>query len=128
MTFRTTAPFPLVLLALATFLRAQDSDVRQAEISIQEAIQAGDLSSASRLVGHALEQHPGEGGLWNLRGIVHARRNEVPEARKDFAAAVRLAPRLLPAWQNLARACQLDAENGPARHHVDWPCSQLFRL
>lgn len=46
----------------------------------------------------------------NLRGIVHARRNELPEARRDFAEAVRLAPTLTPAWQNLARACQLEAE------------------
>jgi tetratricopeptide (TPR) repeat protein len=65
---------------------------------------------ASHLIELSLEQHPREGGLLNLRGIVHARRNEVIEARKDFAQAVRLSPGLTPAWQNLARACQLEAE------------------
>jgi tetratricopeptide (TPR) repeat protein len=106
---RTTLALPLALLVLVVLLRAQGSDVTQVELAIQQAIQTGDLATASRLVNNALEQHPSNGGLLNLRGVVHARRDEVPEARKDFSDAVRLAPGLMPAWQNLARACQLQA-------------------
>jgi tetratricopeptide (TPR) repeat protein len=106
--------FPVLLLAAALCLRPQSSDLTQQLLAIQEAIQAGDLATASRLVDSSLEQHPNEGGLLNLRGIVHARRNEVSEARKDFAQAVRLVPGLTPAWQNLARACQLEAEHNPS--------------
>lgn len=95
-------------------LRGEGTDLTQALLSIQEAIQAGDLNEAARLIDSSLQQHPGEGGLLNLRGIVHARKNEVSEARKDFAEAVRLAPGLIPAWQNLARACQLEVEHDPS--------------
>jgi len=38
---------------------------------------------------------------------MHAQRSEVAEAQADFQQAVRLSPGLTPAWQNLARACQL---------------------
>jgi Flp pilus assembly protein TadD len=75
--------------------------------SIQEFIQAGKLPEALRAVSEALSLHPGDAGLLNLLGIVHARRNELAEARKDFERAVALAPGLTPAWQNLARSCQL---------------------
>jgi tetratricopeptide (TPR) repeat protein len=75
-------------------------------LAIQESLEAGNLDAASQLIQQALARHPVDGGLLNLRGVVHARRNELGEARKDFAEAVRLTPPLTPAWQNLARACQ----------------------
>jgi tetratricopeptide (TPR) repeat protein len=75
-------------------------------LAIQESLEAGDLDAASQLIQQALAQHPADGGLLNLRGVVHARRNELVAARNDFAEAVRLTPPLTPAWQNLARACQ----------------------
>lgn len=78
-------------------------------LAIQDAIQAGDLPAATRLIEQSLRQHPHDAGLLNLRGVVHAERSEIPEARKDFAEAVRLDPNLTPAWQNLARACQMQA-------------------
>jgi Flp pilus assembly protein TadD len=102
--------FLVVFFAIAIYLQAQGSDLTQALLLIQEAIQAGDLTQASHLIDASLEQHPRDGGLLNLRGIVHARRDEVSEARKDFAEAVRLTPGLTPAWQNLARACQLESQ------------------
>jgi tetratricopeptide (TPR) repeat protein len=103
-----------VLLATALCLLAQGTDLTQALLSIQEAIQASDLAGASHLVEVSLTRYPREGGLLNLRGIVHARRNELLQARKDFAEAVRLAPGLTPAWQNLGRACQNEAEHEAA--------------
>ncbi|MGA8594569.1 MAG: tetratricopeptide repeat protein, partial [Bryobacteraceae bacterium] len=98
----------ILIFAASICLRAQGSDPTQTVLSIQNAIQRGDLVSASRLIDAALEKQPGNGGLLNLRGIVHAQRNELPEARRDFAEAVRRAPDLMPAWQNLARACQFE--------------------
>jgi tetratricopeptide (TPR) repeat protein len=106
---------PLGLLVIAGFgfgigiLGGQDSRMTQEELAIQDAIQADDLASAWRLVGTALQRHPHEGGLLNLRGVVHARRNDLGQARADFIEAVRLAPGLTAAWQNLARVCQLEA-------------------
>jgi tetratricopeptide (TPR) repeat protein len=75
--------------------------------AIQEFIQAGKLLEAQRLVSEALSLRPNDAGLLNLLGVIHARRNELAEARKDFERAVALAPALTPAWQNLARSCQL---------------------
>jgi tetratricopeptide (TPR) repeat protein len=114
MEYCSVVRLPIALLALAVLLLAQSSDVSQSVLAVQQAIQAGDLATASRLVDGALARHPNEGGLLNLRGVVHARRDELPEARKDFAEAVRLVPRLTPGWQNLARACQLEAEHVPS--------------
>ena len=39
------------------------------------------------------------------------RRGELSAARQDFELATRLSPALTPAWQNLARACQLQADS-----------------
>ena len=80
--------------------------------SIQELIQADKLGEAFRSVSEALSLYPKDAGLLNLRGVIHARRNELAEARKDFERAVALAPSLTPAWQNLARSCQLSPDPG----------------
>jgi tetratricopeptide (TPR) repeat protein len=96
-----------ILLILAVFafcLAAQDE--KRAVTAIQEELAAGDLDGASRLIQEALVHHPNDGGLLNLRGVVHARRNQLAEAKADFAEAVRFNPSLTPAWQNLARACR----------------------
>jgi tetratricopeptide (TPR) repeat protein len=91
--------FYLFLLLLAGF----QSDL----VPIEDALQSGDLATASRLIDRAMRQNPNDGGLLNLRGVLHAQQHELPEARKDFSEAVRLAPNLTPAWQNLARVCQM---------------------
>lgn len=107
----------IVLLVCALWvpegLRGQQEDTRQAVLAIQQTIQSGDLQGALRQIEDALKQHPKDGGLLNLRGIVHAQRNEISQAHKDFAESVQLEPGLTPAWQNLARACQLEAESVP---------------
>ncbi|MBV9764572.1 MAG: tetratricopeptide repeat protein [Acidobacteriaceae bacterium] len=79
-------------------------------LQIEDATTAGDLDGALQMIGGALKEYPRDGGLLNLRGVVHARRNELAEARQDFGEAVRLFPALTPAWENLARACQMLAD------------------
>jgi tetratricopeptide (TPR) repeat protein len=103
--------FLVVLVIFTTYSQGQSRDVRAEVIAIQDAIQADDLNTAWRLVDAALKQRPGDGGLYNLRGVVHARRNELQDAHKDFVEAVRLQPALTPGWQNLARVCQLQADS-----------------
>ena len=88
-------------------LGGQDRDVERAIESIQSAMESGDVSGASRLLDDGLVRYPREAGMFNLSGVMHARRSEMAEARADFQHAVDLAPGLTPAWQNLARACQL---------------------
>ena len=100
----------MALVVLPICLLCQTSDRMQKILEIEDATTAGDLDTASRLIAGALKQNPKDGGLLNLRGVVHARRNELAEARQDFTEAVRFSPKLTPAWQNLARACQMLAD------------------
>jgi tetratricopeptide (TPR) repeat protein len=94
----------VAFFAFAMLIEAQDEP--PAVMAIQDKLDAGDLNAAWELVEDALRQTPRDGGLLNLRGVVHARRNELVEAHNDFAEAARCAPQLIPAWQNLGRACQ----------------------
>ncbi len=98
----------LVFTAALSF--SQPQDLQRTIESIQAAMEQGDQASASRLLVEALARHPQDAGLINLRGILHAQRSELAEARADFELSVRLAPSLTPAWQNLARACQLTTD------------------
>jgi tetratricopeptide (TPR) repeat protein len=83
-------------------------------VAIQNALAGGDIASASHLIDVQLQHRPNDPALLNLRGVVHAQRGELPAARQDFEKAVKLAPALVPAWQNLARACQLQADTDPS--------------
>ena len=76
---------------------------------------AGNSAEALRLLTAAMAQYPNDAGLLNLRGVMHAQKNELAEARKDFERAVKLAPGLIPAWQNLARACGMGRESEDGR-------------
>lgn len=100
-------PTVAILLMSILPLWSQNPTIEKTLIAIQESIQAGDHASALQQIAAALSRFPKVAGLYNLRGIVHAQKEELLLARKDFQQAVRLAPGLTPAWQNLARACQL---------------------
>jgi hypothetical protein len=62
---------------------------------------------------------PRRGRIVQPAGIIYARRNELPAARKDFAEAVRLNPDLTVGWQNLARACQLTPDVNSLEYTAD---------
>jgi len=83
------------------------ADLEPTLTAIQETIEAGDLEAALRSIATALDQHPNQAGLLNLRGVVYAKEQNLTAARADFERAVQLDPRLAPAWQNLGRACQI---------------------
>ncbi len=110
---RVAALAGVLLCALAP-LRSQNGDVERAIETIQGAMESGDRSSAARMLTDALARHPREAGLLNLRGVLHAQQSELAEARADFQQAVQLSPGLTPAWQNLARACQIVSERDAA--------------
>ncbi len=96
-----------MLVSAAAYLYGQGPEAGPAIESIQAAIEQGDTSGAARLLSEALAHHPHDAGLINLRGVMHAQQSQIAEARADFQQAVRFDPKLIPAWQNLARACQL---------------------
>jgi tetratricopeptide (TPR) repeat protein len=84
-------------------------------LAIQDQIQAGHLDAALQAIAAALRQSSQHGGLLNLRGIVYAQKKQFAKAEADFAAAVREQPELIAAWQNLARACQIQIETDPGK-------------
>ena len=108
------APLAAVLLCFVLSSRSQSPDLDQVIESIQTEIQNGDQPAASKLLTEAFARYPKEAALLNLRGVIHAQRSELAEARADFQQAVRLAPDLTPAWQNLGRACQLMTDRDSA--------------
>ncbi len=95
----------VALIGLCVF-RAQGQNATGDVLAIQDALQAGDLDNATRLIEKSLAKNPRDGGVLNLRGVVHARRNEMTDARSDFAEAVKMNPQLTAGWENLGRACQ----------------------
>jgi len=95
----------LLLLAL-TPVRSQSPTLETTLVAIQGSIQAGNQTAALQQIEAALARFPKAAGIYNLRGVVHAQREELAQARSDFQQAVKLSPGLIPAWQNLARACQ----------------------
>jgi len=87
------------------FAQGQPADLERTLATIQESIEADNLDGARHSIAMALERHPNEAGLLNLRGVIYAKEQKLTAARADFEQAVHLDPRLTPAWQNLARAC-----------------------
>ena len=97
----------VALLVLSILpLWSQSPTIETAIIAIQGSIQAGNQIEALKEIETALQRFPKAAGIFNLRGIIRAQRGQLTLAREDFRHAVTLAPALLPAWQNLARACQ----------------------
>lgn len=90
----------------ASVLSASDQKSVEALNLAQQQIEKRDLVDAWRTIQNALTQAPDDAGILNLRGVVHAQRGELTEAREDFATAVKSNPKLIPAWKNLGRACQ----------------------
>lgn len=94
-------------LFASPFGQSQPADRERTLTTIQESIEAGNLDGALLSITKALDHDPNEAGLLNLRGVVYAKQQKLTPARADFERAVHLDAHLTPAWQNLARACQL---------------------
>ncbi len=107
----------LALLAICAPLRSQPAAPDQTITAIQETIESRKYIEALGQVSAALAAYPQDGGLYNLRGVIHAEQNDMIAAREDFQRAVTLSPELIPAWQNLARACQFDLGKARADSH-----------
>ena len=69
-------------------------------------IEREDWPAARRALVGALENWPGDPALHNLAGVVEAQLGVPASAEAHFAAAIRLAPRSVPAYANLARLHQ----------------------
>ena len=78
----------------------------QALRDVDALLQARRYDEAIRTVSAALSAAPRDAALLNARGVIFANTNQAARARQDFEAAVRLAPAMTEAWQNLARLCQ----------------------
>lgn len=102
----------------------------QSIVAIQQVMQAGRAQDAKEMIAAALKRYPKDPGILNLRGVLHAQGQEMAAARADFAEAVGLAPDLLPARQNLARACMaLTGANSTSKDSGAMDCAvQNWRL
>jgi tetratricopeptide (TPR) repeat protein len=108
------------LCRLAAFAAAPDAVI----LRIQGYIKEGNLHAAEGSLANALKDFPDDGGLYNLRGIIKANRQDLAAAEADFTRAVELSPRLTGAYLNLVRVCEMRSANDPdalnrARHALE---------
>lgn len=76
-----------------------------------------------------LKQQPGEGGLYNLLGIVEARENHYPAAERNFIKAIELRPQLAASYLNLGRLYTRNFnQDSVIRHKAIKVYRQLLRL
>jgi tetratricopeptide (TPR) repeat protein len=101
-------PFRLGLLALWV-LGPRLSHAAQAPETIQkiqQLLQQGDSLNAQALLSQALRESPGNGGLYNLQGVIKAQQGDFASAEADFRKAIQLAPGSEGAYLNLGRLYQ----------------------
>jgi len=72
----------------------------------QQLLQTGDTATAQTLISQALRESPGEGGLYNLQGVIRAQEGDFASAEANFRKAIELAPHLEGAYLNLGRLYQ----------------------
>lgn len=112
--------FALLLCQIAVLAEAPQAVI----LRIQGYIKEGNLAAADQSLAKALKDFSGDGGLYNLRGIVNADRENLKAAEADFTRAVELSPHLVGAYLNLARVCEMRSANDPdalnrARHALE---------
>lgn len=100
---------PFCLCRLAVYAAASEETI----LRIQAYIQDGNLAAADKVVAAALQKDPKDGGVYNLRGIIHAERKELKAAEADFTMAIRLSPGLAGAYRNLGRTSEMQSASDP---------------
>jgi tetratricopeptide (TPR) repeat protein len=90
-------------------LAAQSPETIQ---KIQQLLQAGDSTTAQRLLSQALRESPNSGGLYNLQGVLKAQEGDFATAEASFQKAIQLEPHLEGAYLNLGRLYQEHKDPG----------------
>ncbi len=101
---------PLIAICCATSSLAAEATAAKSILRIQDYLVNGNAAAAEDLLKRSLQRWPGDGGLYNLRGILHASAQDFAAAQADFEQAVKLSPALAPAWKNLARIYERDSD------------------
>lgn len=81
---------------------------------IQAALERGDVDGAKTAVEAGLRAHPDDPALQNFAGVIAAQRGDWTAAETHFRAAIRLAPRAVPPYENLGRLYQVRSVTDPA--------------
>jgi len=81
---------------------------------IQQLLQQGDSLNAQALLSKALTESPGNGGLYNLQGVIKAQQGDFASAETNFRKAIQLAPDLEGAYLNLGRLYQEQIPKDPS--------------
>ncbi|MFN7995569.1 MAG: tetratricopeptide repeat protein [Bryobacteraceae bacterium] len=86
-------------------------DASQSIAQIEQAIRKGNLVEARQQLKSALDSHPRSAELRNMLGVVEAQSGHYSLAETGFREAIRLNPRLTPAYLNLGRLYQENTAN-----------------
>jgi tetratricopeptide (TPR) repeat protein len=74
-----------------------------------------DLPGAKAAVDDALRAHPSDPALHNFAGVIAAQQHDAGAAETHFTTAIRLAPKAVPAYENLARLYQEQSSSNPEK-------------
>jgi tetratricopeptide (TPR) repeat protein len=92
---------------------ARSQDLTVAVQQIQAALERGDVDAARTAVEAGLRAYPNDPALQNFAGVIAAQRGDWAAAEMHFQAAVRLAPRAVPPYENLGRLYQVRSVTDP---------------
>ncbi|WP_446743832.1 tetratricopeptide repeat protein [Silvibacterium acidisoli] len=102
-----------MLLCTSPLAHAQRAGYRETVLKIQGQIESSDLRGAQASLDSAMKLYPNDGGLENLLGVVAIQSGHRDAAKKAFSLAVLHDPKLMGAWQNLARIDMETADHDP---------------
>src|ERR1043166_8976590 len=112
----------LLLFCLALSVTAQRPASRSVETMLSEAgalVQAGRLEEAEAATRKIVGAYPRNAEAHSLLGVILDQRKQTAEAEKEYAAALRLQPKLVSALSNygvlLARTHRVETTNAPSR-------------
>jgi Flp pilus assembly protein TadD len=114
---RAFAPFMWLLGALCLCPGIGVAARQDPAVSVQQiqaALERGDVDSASAAVEAALRAHPNDPALLNFAGVIAAQRGDWTAAETHFRAAIQLAPRAIPPYENLGRLYQVRSVTDPS--------------
>lgn len=102
-----------MLVCASPIVHAQRAGYQETVLKIQGQIENNDLQGARASLESALKHYPNDGGLENLFGVTAIQSGDRDAAKKAFGLAVVHDPKLIGAWQNLARIDMETADRDP---------------
>jgi tetratricopeptide (TPR) repeat protein len=78
---------------------------------IQSRLMAGDSGRGRELAEQLVRREPNNPNAWNLLGVARGQSGDRQASEEAFERALKIEPRMIPAWLNLGRLYQMNADD-----------------